>query len=127
LLGVSFSLDRATLAGGTLILRQGGKGTPELCTTIYLFAKRSDELAGKTITIEPTRAPAPKLTLRCNDPQQPPVTRNLHEGYALRLEFGSVSGRALPGKIFLATPDPKKSFLAGTFTAEIRKPAPRKK
>jgi len=127
LLGVSFSLDRATLAGGTLNLRQGGKGTPELGMTIYLFARRAEELAGKTITIEPTRAQAPKLTLRWDDSQPPAVTRNLHEGYALRLEFGSVSGRSLPGRIFLATPDPKQSFLAGTFTAEIRKPAPRKK
>jgi len=125
--GFSFALDRATVTGGTLQLRQGPKWPPDLGVTIYLFAERGEELAGKTITIDSARAESPKVTLRWKDEQQQPATENQHGGYALRLEFGTVSGKSLPGKIYLATQDAEKSFIAGEFTAEIRKPSPPKK
>ena len=95
--------------------------------TIYLFANRGEDLAGKTITVEPARAESPKVMLRWKDAQAKPATENLRGGYALRLEFGAVSGKSLPGKIYLASPDAEQSFLAGTFAAEIRTPAPPKK
>jgi len=125
--GFSFNLDKATITGGTLNLRQGPKWPPDLGVTIYLFANRGEDLAGKTITVESTRPESPKVTLRWRHDQQQAVTENLRGGYALRLEFGDVSGKSLPGKIYIATSDDGKSFLAGTFAAEIRKPNPPKK
>jgi len=36
------------------------------------------------------------------------------------LEFGNISGNKIPGKIYLCLPDKAKSFVAGTFEAEIK-------
>jgi hypothetical protein len=124
--GFSFSLHRATLTGGTLNLRQGPKWPPDLGVTIYLFADRGEDLAGKTIVIDSKRAESPKVTLRWKDTQSQPATENQRGGYTLRLEFGAVSGSKLPGKLYLATQDAEKSFVRGTFLAEIRKPSPPK-
>jgi hypothetical protein len=124
--GFSFSLDRATITGGTLQLRQGSKWPPDLGVTVSLFAERGEDLAGKTITIESTRVESPKVTLRWKNPQLQPATENQRGSYALRLEFGAVTGKLLPGRIYLATQDAEKSFLSGTFAAEIRKPPPPK-
>ena len=41
-------------------------------------------------------------------------------GFAMKLEFGNVSSNQLPGKIYLCLPDEAKSYVAGTFTAEIQ-------
>jgi hypothetical protein len=110
-----------------LQLRQGPKWPPDLGVTVYLFAERGEDHAGKTIAIDSTRTESPKITLRWKDDQNLPATENQHGSYALRLEFGAVSGKSLPGKIYLVAQDAEKSFVAGTFTAEIRKPSPPKK
>jgi hypothetical protein len=43
--------------------------------------------------------------------------------YALRLEFGALTNRHLPGRIYLCTPDPQKSYVMGTFNAEVSVPS----
>ena len=43
-------------------------------------------------------------------------------GYAMRLEFSALANNRLPGKIYLCTPDEMKSYVAGTFNVEVRKP-----
>ena len=125
--GFSFALERATITGGTLQLRQGPKWPPDLGVTINLFAERGEDLAGKTINIEATRAESPKVTLRWKSEQGAPLTETVRGSYALRLEFGAVTNKSLPGRLYLATQDAGKSFLNGTFMAEIRKPSPPKK
>lgn len=125
--GFKFAVEKATLTGGILNLRQGQKWPPDLGMTLYLFAERGEDLAGKTIIIEPNRTSAPKLTLRWKDAASQPATETMKTGYALRLEFEAVAGKAIPGKIYLAINDAERSFVAGSFTAEIRKPAPPKK
>lgn len=122
--GKPFTLTRATVQGGTVNLREGAKWPPDLGVTIHLFAKQGEELAGKTVNIEATRTNAPKLTLRWKDETNQPMNRTIHEGYAMRLEFGAVQNGQLPGKIYLGLPDKTHSWVAGTFTAEIRKPQP---
>jgi hypothetical protein len=49
---------------------------------------------------------------------------NFDGGYALRLEFGALANNRIPGKIYLCTPDESKSYVAGTFNADIRRPRP---
>lgn len=124
--GFTFTLDRATLTGGTLQLRQGAKWPPDLGVTVYLFAERGEDLAGKTIAIGSSRNESPKVTLRWKDEQAQARTENVRGGYSMRLEFGALAGKSLSGKIYLATQDAEKSFVSGTFTAEIRKPTPKK-
>ena len=40
----------------------------------------------------------------------------------MRLDFGQISGNHISGKIYLCAPDETKSYIAGTFNAEIRNP-----
>jgi hypothetical protein len=49
---------------------------------------------------------------------------NFDGGYAMRLEFGALANNRMPGKIYLCTPDETKSYIAGTFNVEIRRPRP---
>lgn len=123
--GRGFELQRATIQLGRLDLRQGANWPPDVGVSVHLYAGRTEDLAGRTVTIEATRPNAPRVSLRWKNDLGEPVTKDYHHGYALRVEFGSVSGNRLPGKIYLATPDDSKSYVAGTFTADIRKPPPR--
>lgn len=121
-----FMPDRATVQGGTLTLRQGSKTPAEMSAAVYLFAKQGEDLAGQTINVDTAWTNAPKVTLRWKDEQQQPVTRNYREGYALKIQFGAAANGRLPGRIYLCLPDGEKSFVAGAFVAEIRKPPPPK-
>ena len=121
--GEGFLCERALLQGGTLHLRQGSTSPPQLGISIQFFAKLGEELSKKTIEITPDRSPPlPRVTLHWKDDQDKAVTKHFPEGYALRVEFGEAAGGQIPGKIFISLPDDAKSFAAGTFTADIRKP-----
>jgi hypothetical protein len=124
--GQSFTVQRATLRGGMLILWQGAKWPPEAGMAVEFFAKQAEELAGQTILIEAAQANAPKLMVRWKDEQGQSVTQEFQDGYALRVEFGELTGPRLAGKIYLAAPDDGKSYLAGTFDADIHRPPRRK-
>jgi len=124
--GRLFALSRTTVQGGTLTFRQGAEWPPDLGVTVHLFANQGRDLAGKTVNIEPTRTNAPRLTLRWKDEQGKAVNRTIRQGYALRVEFNAVKNGQLPGRIYLCVPDAPYSWMAGTFTAEIRKAQPAK-
>lgn len=122
--GRGFKLERATIRQGQLDLRQGPKWPPDVGVSVHLFAERTEDLAGKAVTIEATRsnAPRPRTILRWKNENGDPVTEDFRQGYALKVEFGQVSSNRLPGKIFIAFPDDPRSYVAGTFDAEIRRP-----
>jgi len=119
--GLDFLSQRATLQGGRLEFRQGGTGL-----TVQLFAKQGEDLAGQSISIEASRTNSPRVILRWKDEEEKSVTKNIRDGYALRLEFGPATNARMPAKIYLCTPDDAKSYVAGTFIAEIRKATPPK-
>ncbi len=125
--GQSFTVQRATLRGGMLILWQGEKWPPEAGMAVEFFAKQAEELAGKTILVEAVQPSAPNLMVRWKDEQGQSTTQEFHAGYALRVEFGELSGTRLAGKIYLAAPDEARSYLAGTFDADIHRLPPRRK
>lgn len=125
--GSGFFCERATLQGGHLTLRQGRSGPADLGITVELFAQQGEELSGKSVEIQPDRAPPlPKIVLRWKDDQQKAATRSINGGYALRVVFGDAANGRIPGKIYISLPDENKSFVAGTFNAEIKKPSPPK-
>lgn len=127
--GSGFVCERSTLQGGTLTLRQGKTWPPDLGVTILLVAKQGEELSGKTVEIPADRQPpVPRVVIRWKDEQQEPITHNVGSGgYALKVVFGDAANGRMPGKLYLSLPDETKSFVAGTFDAEIRKPPPPKK
>ncbi|MDW8307938.1 MAG: hypothetical protein RMK20_01040 [Verrucomicrobiales bacterium] len=122
--GQPFTLHQARLRGGLLELRQ--TGAPELTLAIQFFARRGEDLARQKITIEPARTNAPRATLRVRNPEGRTQSESFTTGYALRLEFGELRDRRVPGKIYFAAPDRAHSWVAGTFEAEIRNPSPPK-
>ena len=124
--GRGFRLERATIQQGRLDLRQGPKWPPDVGVSVHLFAERTEDLAGRTVTIEATRTNAPRTILRWKNEHGEPVNKDCRQGYALKVEFGQVANNHLSGKIFIAFPDDTKSYAAGTFSAEIRRPASKK-
>lgn len=120
--GRGFKLERATIQQGRLDLRQGLKWPPDVGVSVHLFAERSEDLARRSVVIEASRTNAPRMILRWKDTQGKAVTETFQQGYALKVEFGTVASNRLPGKIFIAFPDEPRSYAAGTFEAEIRRP-----
>lgn len=124
--GQGFALERATIQQGRLDLRQGPTWPPDVGVSVHLFAERTEDLAGRTVVIEATRTNPPRTILRWKNERGEPVTKDQRQSYALRVEFGQVTNNHLPGKIFIAFSDEPRSYAAGTFNAEIRKPSPKK-
>ena len=123
--GTGFYCERATLQGGNLTLRQGRGWPPDLGITVVLFARQGEELSGKTVEVGPDRAPPlPKVVLRWKDEQEQDRKQDFTSGYALKMVFGEAIDARIPGRIFLSLPDEARSFVAGSFEAEIRKPKP---
>jgi len=120
--GIGFRCERATLQEGKLTLRQGGPGgAPVMGVAIHLFARRAEELSGKTIEIAATRPPPlPRVSVRWEEGRQQAGRADVWAGYALKLAFRQPANGRLAGKLYLCLPDSAKSFVAGTFDAEIR-------
>ena len=122
--GQDFIVERAILQSGTLTLRAGRAGTVESGIIINFGGAQPESLAGQSINVTTDADKAAGVMLRWKDgDQQSKVT--ITNGYALRLNFGRLSGNHLPGKIYLCTPDETKSYIAGTFNADIRRPKPK--
>jgi hypothetical protein len=125
--GGGFLCERASMQGGNLSLRQGRGWPPDLGVSILFFAQQAEELGGKTIEVTPSRLPPlPKVTLRWKDEHDKAVTQTVQSGYALKVVFGQVANKRISGKLYLGLPDDAKSFVAGSFDAEIRMPPPPK-
>ena len=120
--GSGFRCEKAILRGGLLSLSQGKSWPWDLGISLGLFARLGEELSGKTVEIAPDRPRAPRVVLRWKDEQQQPATENITHGYALKVAFGQATNGHISGKIYLCLPDSAKSFVAGAFDAEIRKP-----
>ena len=125
--GQGFMCEQATLQGGNLTLRQGKSRQADLGITVQLFAKEGEELSKKTVLVGPERPPPiPTIVLRWKDENDQGRKQDFTSGYALKMSFGEANNSRMPGKIFVAFPDEAKSFVAGTFEAEIRKAPPPK-
>ena len=125
--GAGFGLERASIEGGSLSLRQGKTWPPDLGITIIFFSHTPEELGGKTIEVSADRTPPlPRVFKRWKTDQGEARNKEFKSGYALKATFEKPKEGRLPGKIYLALPDEERSFIAGTFSAEIRKPQPRK-
>jgi len=122
--GQDFLAERASFStNGTLTIRAGTRGTVDFGLNISFTGATIESLAGQTINVATNAEKAARVTLRWRDGSQN-ARENFDGGYALRLEFGALANNRLPGKIYLCTPDETKSYVAGTFNVEIRRPRP---
>jgi DNA-directed RNA polymerase subunit RPC12/RpoP len=124
--GRNFICERAIWDGDTLTMRMPARDPTDLGLSIYLYTNQTAGLAGQAVSITSDTTNAPRVRLRWREDQQKNKTQDFHAGYALQIEFGQPAGNRLPGKMYLCTPDDEKSYVAGTFNAEIRKPKPPK-
>ncbi len=123
--GRNFICARAIWDGGTLTLRMPARDPTDLGLSIYLYTNKTAGLGGQAVSITSNTTNAPRVRLRWREDQQKNnKTKDFHAGYALQIEFGQPAGNRLPGKMYLCTPDDEKSYVAGTFNAEIRQPRP---
>ena len=121
--GSEFMCQKTLFGGGTLSLRKGQGWPPELGLDILLSARKAEQLSGKNIIITPgARSVVSKVVLRWKDDQSRPHEQEVASGYALTLLFGQQTAERLPGRLYIALPDAEKSYLAGTFEAEISPP-----
>jgi hypothetical protein len=124
--GTNFVAESARVdpVGTAQVLRllQGQAISPDREVLIYLHLKAGEKLGGQTLNISQEMAGVgvPQVTKRWkNNPKYAPLYKSFTSGYALRLELGQVADGSLPGKIFLALPDPDQSVVAGSFAASI--------
>jgi len=122
--GLDFLAERVQLQNGILTLRAGTRGPLQSGVQINFQGAQPEALAGQTINVETDTDKAASITLRWKTDDQV-QKESYNSGYALHLEFGVLDKNRLPGKIYLCLPDPEKSYLMGTFTADTRKPRPK--
>jgi hypothetical protein len=124
--GSGFLCEKAVLHGGLLTLNQGDAWPWDLGVALHLLARHGEELSGKTVEIPPDRQRAPRVFLYWKDSQQRSVTETITNGYFVKVAFGRATNAHIPGKIYICLPDEDKSFVAGTFDAQIRRVSPPK-
>jgi hypothetical protein len=119
--GQDFAVERALLQNGTLTLRSGTRGAVTFGVLINFGSAQPQTLAGQSLNITTNTPTAAHITLIWQDGGKT-ARQNLDGGYAMRLNFGQVSGTRISGKIYFCAPDETKSYVAGTFNADIRTP-----
>lgn len=129
--GTNFLVEIARVdpVGTAQVLRlmQGPAASPDREILIYLHPKAGETLAGHswTVTKDMFGSAVPQVKKHWkSDPKYAPILKTFAGGYALKLEFGQLTNNALPGKIFVALPDPEQSVVAGLFNASLTAPSP---
>ena len=122
--GQDFISERAYFQNGTLTLRDATRGTIVFGCSINFGGAPAEALSGKSINVTTNADTAARVTLHWKD-DDVSSKASFENGYAMQLQFGILEKNHLPGKIYLCTPDPQKTYLVGTFNAEARKPKPK--
>ena len=123
--GEDFITERAYLQNGTLTLRAGRSGPMTFGFQVNFGGVQPEGLAGQSLNITTNAPMAARVILNWQDGDHA-AKEILQGGYAMRLNFEQVNGNRLSGRIYFCAPDDMKSYVMGTFNAEIRKPKPPK-
>lgn len=122
--GASFVADTVRIGqlGSAQVLRlgQGPIASPDRDILIYLRLKAGEQLDGQTLTVaKDGKADRIQQIIKRwkASPQAQLQMKSFASGYALKLELGQMADGALPGKIYLALPDPEQTVVAGSFKA----------
>jgi hypothetical protein len=119
--GRNFNSEKALLENGWLKFRQGADFFADLEMNVVLFVSNNAQLAGKTFTVPKKEFGSnPHIWMKWKPAEKDvPEQKAYMEGYAMQLEFGSITDGKLPGKIYLCLPDAEKSFIRGTFEVSV--------
>ena len=120
--GTNFVVDTASIqrigTAQVLSLRQGTSPSADRDLMIYLHLGPGETITGHTWTVsqEMKGAGIPQILKRWKStPNGAMQQKFFSTGYAMKLELGQAADGAIPGKIFLALPDPEQSVVAGIF------------
>jgi hypothetical protein len=86
---------------------------------IFLNLKPGEGIAGKSYQVGPDDSDGPAVHVHVLS-TKPGGVQAYGKGYAMRLEFGPEKDGSVPAKLYLCLPDERKSWLAGSFTLNIR-------
>lgn len=119
--GTRVQLPQASFDGQLAVFEGDGWGwNPSLL--IFLFLDDGEIPEGRTFTVEPgsdRQTSMPHIHYRWKEPDSGEIVSDVAmDGYRLILQFGTVEGTRLPGRIDLALPD-KDIEIAGEFTAML--------
>jgi hypothetical protein len=123
--GSNFVVETATVvpSGSAQVLRlaQGSPVSPDRAMLIYLHLKPGEKLGGQTFAVaQDMKQSVPSVGKQWKtDPRLPLQSKGFPSGYAMKLELGAPTNGAVPGKIFLALPDPEQSVVAGLFKVAL--------
>ncbi len=121
--GQPFKMEKVTLQGGWLKFSEGKDFFADREMDVVLFENDVIRLSGRTFTVPKKEfGTNPHIWMKWKpEGENAPKQRCFTDRYALRLEFGQLSGGKLPGKIYLCLPDLEKSFVAGSFEVPVEK------
>ena len=114
---------RLDKVGSSYLLRflQGPTVSPDLAFMLYLHLNAGESFAGHTWTVsqdQKDKTQPQVVKLWKPNPKFAAKQKPFSSGYALKLELGKLDNGVIPGKIFLALPDPEQSVVAGVFKAD---------
>jgi hypothetical protein len=118
--GTNFIVEAAICTPQVLTLYQGAAASPERQILVYINLKAGESPTGRVWTVSQDKRgnDVPKVRkLWKTNPKYAPQSKSFAYGYAMKLELGEGVSNTIPGKIFLALPDPEQSVVAGVFTA----------
>ena len=119
--GVKFTTEAAKVENGVLILRQGGVKYPDLIVEVHNIQRAGELLDGKKYELPVVSGVAtPSVILKWQDPKKLRMpTRPFYNNFAIKLEFEKMVDGRIRGKVFIAVPDGRKSYISGAFDAEV--------
>lgn len=120
--GKEFKVEKATLEDGCLKLRQG-EGFPSNLEQfgIDLSGKNIENFSGKSFTVQPSERSGIEISLDYTTEKAGQLKgKTISQNYTMKLEFGAAKGGKIPGKIHLRLSDEARSFVSGTFEAEMK-------
>jgi hypothetical protein len=119
--------SRVDPSGTAQVLRltQGQVANPDRELLIYLHLSAGETLAGYNLKVPKDKTTgAPQILRRWKaNPKTALQSKSFPNGYALRLELGQPGTGGIPGKIYLALPDPEQSVVAGQIVVSVGTPA----
>ena len=120
--GDRFTVESAILENGILTIRDGKDFFPDHALTIFLFLDKGDTGEGKSFDIKKTGGfSSPHIHMKyILEGRDLPETEMFMDNYVMRLDFGNMENNRLPGKIYICLPDEMKSFVGGTFMADMK-------
>ena len=125
--GKDFVCRQAVLwQNGVLMLRSERGWQALISATIFVspnaFSTNAPKiLSGRSFEVGTNYAGfAPSVTLSWQEGDLR-VIEMFTNNFAMRLEFGDLSSNQIPGKIYLCLPDEPKSYVAGSFLAEVQR------